>query len=276
MKKLFIAFLLLLSANILSAQTINEVIESFMIANGGKEKLTSIKSIQIESVMNMERMGTSATVKFFREKDKLFRVQSSNPMGGDEESFTLITDTAAYTYVPAFNTPMGSMEASLTKFTPEEFAAVNFQKDCDGFFAPLVNYEAKGHTAVLEGDEKVNGVECYKINLKLATGQSITYFISKANYQVRRLQATAPIVLELMGMSAMNRAFRGNRNDETKRERSQRENRKIDIDYEKYKLFNGIPFPTKQTVQLGMMQLELENTSFKINEPINAKWYLVK
>ncbi|MBX2931459.1 MAG: hypothetical protein KF781_05885 [Chitinophagaceae bacterium] len=291
MKKLFIAIFLFIGfTSFLQAQTVEEVINSFVEANGGIEKLTSIKSLQIESVMNLEQMGSSATVTFIREKDKLFRVQSTNPMGGNEESYTIITDTVGYTYVPAFNSPMGSMEASLTKFTPEELAAAAYQKDCEGFFAPLVNYAIKGHTPTLEKSEKVNGVDCYKVDLKLKTGQELTYFISKANYQVRRVQTSVPIAFEMMGMSAMNRAFRGgggrerrneNNNEERGGERpnrNQRErgNRKIDIDYEKYKLFNGIPFPTKQTVQLGMMQLALENTHFKINEPINPKWYLVQ
>lgn len=285
MKKLFVAIFLFVSFSSLQAQTIDEVIDNFVVANGGKEKLNSITSLKIESVMNLEQMGSSANIKFIREKDKLFRVQSTNPMGGDEESFTVITDTAGYTFVPALNTPMGSMEANLTKLTPEEFAANAYLKDCDGFFAPLVNYSVKGHTATLDGSEKVNGVDCYKVNLKLKSGQDFIYYISKANYQVRRIQAAVPIALEMMGMSAMNRAFRGGerrsggeRGERNERggDRSQRANRKIDIDFEKYKLFNGVPFPTKQTVQLGMMQLQLENTNFKINESIEEKWYLVK
>ncbi|HNE94142.1 MAG TPA: hypothetical protein PKZ66_08475, partial [Chitinophagaceae bacterium] len=110
-----------------------------------------------------------------------------------------------------------------------------------------------------------------KVNLKLKSGQEMTFYISKANAQVRRLQVSAPIALDMMGMSAMRRSFGGGG------ERSSRmANRKIDIDYEKYKLFNGIPFPTKQSVSLGMMQLQLDNLSIKVNEPINARWYQVK
>lgn len=269
MKKLFLAVFLSFSVFYINAQTADEIIGKFVEANGGLEKLSSIHSLQVESTMNIEQMGSTITIVTLKEKNKLFRIQSSSPMS-NEESFTVITDTAGYTFIPAMNSPMGSMDASLTKFNNEEFIASAYQKDCEGLFAPLVNYVSKGHTATYEGSEKVNGVECDKINLKLKTGQEMIFFISKTNSQVRRLQVAAPIALDMMGMSAMRRAFGGG-------ERSNKmASRKIDIDYEKYKLFNGIPLPTKQTVQLGMMQMQLDNISFKINEPINARWYMVK
>lgn len=283
MKKIFFALCLFFALPNVQAQTVDDVINHFIEANGGLEKLSSITSLQIESEMNLEQMGTTVSIKSFKEKNKLFRMQSSSPMS-EGESFTVVTDTAGYTFVPAMNSPMGSTEASLTKFTEEEFKAANYQKDCEGFFAPLVNYKEKGYAATLDGTEKVNGVECDKVILKLNTGQEMTYYISKANAQVRRLSVAAPIALDMMGMSAMRRGFGGGggerrrpdgegKNGERRRGNSER---KIDIDYEKYKLFNGIPFPTRQTLQLGMMQLQLDNLSIKINEPINKRWYLVQ
>jgi hypothetical protein len=162
---------------------------------------------------------------------------------------------------------MGSMDASLTKFTAEELAAMAYQKDCEGYFAQLVNYEAKGSKAALAGTDKVNGTDCDKVKLTLKTGQEMTFYISKLNGQVRRLQVSAPIAFELMGVSAMMKAFGG---------ASRMGDRKIDIDYEKYKIFEGILFPTRQSIQLGPMTLAVENTSFKINQPIDPKWYKIK
>ncbi|MCU0323283.1 MAG: hypothetical protein MUE72_12760 [Chitinophagaceae bacterium] len=266
MKKLSSLFLLLFVVIVAHAQTVEEVVGRFIEAHGGKEKLSSINSIQVESALNLEQMGITITIKNIREKNKLFRVQSSSPMGG-EESFTVVTDTAGYSFTPAFNSPMGSSEASLTKFTEAELTAIAYQKDCEGYFAQLVDYETKGSKATLIGKDKVNGTECDKVKLTLKTGQEMVYFISQANGQVRRLQVAAPVAMEMMGMSSMMKAFGGS---------SRMGERKIDIDYEKYKIFDGIPFPTKQSIQLGPMALVVENTSFKINQPIDAKWYLVK
>ena len=50
----------------------------------------------------------------------------------------------------------------------------------------------------------------------------------------------------------------------------------INYDYEKYKLFDGFPFPTRQSISLGPMQVVIENSGFKVNQTIDPKWYKVK
>lgn len=265
MKKLPLFIFSILIATISMAQTVEEVIGRFIDGNGGKEKLTSITSLQVESVLNLEQMGLTVNITNIKEHKKLFRIQSSSSMS-EGSSFTVVTDTAGYTYSPAINSPMGSMEASLTKLTSEEMNKMSYQKDCEGYFAQLVDYEAKGSTAVLAGKDKINNVSCDKVKLTLKTGQEMMYYISEGNGQIKRVQVAAPVAMEMMGMSGMMRGMGGNRMGD----------RKIDIDYEKYKLFDGIPFPTKQSIQLGPMTLVVENTSFILNKPIEAKWYLVQ
>lgn len=250
----------------LQAQTVDEVINRFIEAHGGLEKLNSINTLQVQSALNLEQMGMTISITNIREKNKLFRIQTSSPMGS-EESFTILTDTAGYSYTPAINSPMGSMDAALTKFSSEELTKLAYQKDCEGYFAQLVNYAEKGSKATLVGKDKVNGNECDKVKITLKTGQEMIFFISEANGQVKRLQVAAPIAMEMMGAGGMMKAFGGG---------SRMGDRKIDIDFEKYKIFDGIPFPTKQSIQLGPMALLVEHSSFKINQPIDAKWYLVK
>jgi hypothetical protein len=268
MKKLFLSLLSLVVINLTQAQTVEEVINNFIEANGGKERLNSINSIQIKSTLVLEQMGMNITIITVREKDKLFRIQTSSPMGGND-SYTVINDTAGYRYVPAMNGPMGSVEESLTPLSKEEFVKQAYQKDCAGYFAQLVDYAAKGSTAVLDGKEKVNDVECDKVKLTLKTGQEMTFYISQANSQVKRVKLNASIAMEMMGMSGMMRGFGGGGN-------RQREDRKIEIDYEKYKIFDGYPFPTKQKIQLGPFAVLVENNSFEINKPIAPVWYKVQ
>ena len=248
------------------AQTADEVINKFIDAHGGKERLNAITSLQVESVLNLEQMGMTINITNIKQKEKLFRIQTSSPMS-TEESFTILTDTSGYTYTPAINSPMGNMDASLTKFTDQELINQAYQKDCAGYFAQLVDYAIKGSTATLIGAEKANDVLCDKIQLKLKTGQEMVYFIAQTNGQVKRIQVQASIAMEMMGMGSMMKAFGGGQ---------RMGDRKIDIQYEKYKIFDGYPFPTKQSVSLGPMQVVVENTSFKVNQPIDAKWFLVK
>lgn len=267
MKKLVFFIFSIVAFVAVKAQTVDEVIEKFIQANGGKERLNSINSLQVQSSITLEQMGGMViNITNIKEKNKLFRIQSSSPMGGDE-SYTLINDTAGYSFTPAFNSPMGSMEASLTKFTNEELVKQAYQKDCAGYFAQLVDYAAKGNTASLVGKEKVNDVDCDKVSLKLKSGQEMIFFIAETNGQVKRLQVAAGTAMEMLGMSGMMKAFGGG---------GSRNDRKIDIDFDKYKIFDGFPFPTKQSVQLGPMQLVIENSNFKVNQPIDARWYLLK
>jgi hypothetical protein len=53
-------------------------------------------------------------------------------------------------------------------YTTEEIAAASLQSDLDG---PLVDYTAKGTKVELEGTEKVESRDCYKLKLTLKSGQ---------------------------------------------------------------------------------------------------------
>ncbi len=246
------------------AQTLEEVVNRFIEASGGMERLKAIKSLQVESTLNMAQFGSQPEMHVIRVKDSLFRIQSGSPMGGDD-SYTLINDTVGYVFIPTMRGPGGGMEASLTRMTPEEVAAQQYQKDCSGYFGPLVDYQTKGHTAVLSGKQKVGDVECDKVTLTLKTGQEFTYFIAP-NGQVKRVQMPALVALETMGMSGMAKMFGNNKRDA---------GRKIEINYEKYKIFDGYPMPTKQTISLGMMNIEINNYNISINKPVDPKYLKV-
>jgi len=268
MKKSLFFIFTICSFVVAKSQTADSVINRFIEANGGKERLNSINTLQVQSVLNMEQMGMSINITSIKQKNKLFRIQSSNPMAS-EDSYTCITDTAGYSYTPAINSPMGSIDAALTKFTAEELAEQQYQTDCSGFFAQLVDYAEKGCTATFTGTEKVADIVCDKVKLKTKFGQEMVYFISQLNGQVRRVQVSAPVAMEMMGLSSMMKAFGGGG-------AGRMGDRKLDIDYEKYKLFDGFPFPTRQSISLGPMQVVIENSGFQVNQTIDPKWYKVK
>jgi hypothetical protein len=267
LKKIVILFAAALFVGAASAQTLEEAIATFTDGNGGKDRLMAINSIQVQSTMSLPMMGMQSNITTIREKNKLFRIQTSGGMS-TEATFTVITDTAGYTYTPAIPGfgGFGGMEAAFTKMTAEEMQQQAYQKDCAGFFGPLVDYAAKGHKAALGKSEKVNDVDCYQIKLTLNTGQEMNYFIAKNNGQVKRIQLPASVALESFGMGSAMKMFGGGRNVD----------RKIDVDYEKYKIFDGFPMPTKQTLKLGSMAVDIENTAIKVNQPIDAKWYQAK
>lgn len=270
MKKIaFLIFCTILIFQLSIAQNVDSVLQKFYDANGGLDRLRSISTMQISSAINLEQFGASINLTTIRDKNKLYRMQSSSPMS-ESESYTVIYDTAGYMFTPAMHGPMGDVDAAMTKLNDEDFKMQAYQKDCEGFFSPLVDYQQKGSKAELVGNENVSGAECSKVKITTINLQEMIFYISNVTGQVKRMQISAKIALQMVGMGSMMRMIGGNR------ENSKAANRKFDVDFEKYKLFSGIPFPTKISVQMGMRSVVLENTNVVLNQPIAKKWYDLK
>jgi hypothetical protein len=202
-----------------------------------------------------------------KEKGKLFRRQIGGIMGmGD--SFTMITDTAGYIYIPAMRGfgDMQGTEAITSRIPDAEVAAQQYELDCAGAFGDLVNYAAKGHKAEFVGTEKVTKVPCYKVKLTLKTGQLITYYFDTQTGLVKQMEATGDMAANISGFGSMMKAFgRGMKKDD-----------KATLYVKEYKDVNGVKFPAKYTLGFGPIESEIENLAIKVNEGLEEKWYHVK
>jgi len=159
--------LFLVSIQFVSAQTVDEVIDKYIAARGGKEKLMSIKSIYMEG--SREMMGAEVTVKITKEQGKLSRTEFE--MAGSTGYF-LVTDKEAWTLIPMRSpTP--------TKVPDDALPAMQTETDITG---PLVDYVAKGHKAELIGKDTVNGNLAYKVKLTTKAGKEINYWIDGTTY----------------------------------------------------------------------------------------------
>lgn len=277
--------LFLLTATLTAkSQTAEEILAKYEAAAGGREKLEGIKTLEVISSVKMSVMGQSIELPLtlVREKGKLFRRQIGGIMGmGD--SFTMITDTSGVVFIPPMRGfgggggfdrggggfgggPLSASEPTITKIKPEEVAAQQYELDCAGPFAELVNFAAKGHSAQLLGTEKVSKVPCYKIKMTLKTGQVVTYFIDTQTSLVKQVEATGEMAANLTGFSSLMKAFGSNLGKNTKATILVKEYREID----------GFQYPQKFALNFGPLETEVENTSVNINDPLEAKWYKVK
>ncbi len=172
---LFVVFILaLVFAQFANAQSVDEIINQYIIARGGKEKLNSIKSVYFEGTRQM--MGNEVQVKVTRVDGKLNRVDFE--FGGNS-GYTIITPDKGWTYIPMRSDKPEEMPAARLKTMQD-------QLDIAG---PLVDYAAKGYKAALKGKETVNGKEAYKIELTNAAGKDITYYIdTKTNLLIQTRQ----------------------------------------------------------------------------------------
>lgn len=159
--------ILLVAVQFASGQTVDEVIEKYEKARGGKDKLAGIKSIYMEG--SREMMGGEVTVKITREQGKLSRAEFEM---GASNGFVLVTQQAAWNYFP------GRME------TPQKLpaeAVADLQTDLD-IAGPLVEYAAKGHKAELLGKDTVDGITCFRIKLTTISGKEIKYWIDTSTF----------------------------------------------------------------------------------------------
>jgi hypothetical protein len=263
MKKFFLSVLSFVFITTVFSQTADEVINKFIEATGGKEKLKAINTLQYTQTINMKTpMGSFALpMQFYREKNKLFRMQASMKFGADSfDFFTVVTDTAGYIRLPEL--PMLGSDGGIKKMEEKDRAAQAFHFDPAGLFAGLVDYTTKGSKVELLTDEKVNTEDCYKIRYTSVAGDTVNYFISKANNLVVRTDTKGNVAASMSGLGSL---MGGMENRAEKAE--------VTALFSDYTNVNGIKIPVKSVIKNQMGDAESEITDIKINEPIEAKWY---
>lgn len=247
---LFVLFLV--SVQFAAAQTVDEVIDKYIAARGGKEKLMAIKSIYMEG--SREMMGNEVAIKVIKVQGKLSRTEFEM---GATNGFNLITDKEAWNYFP-----MRSQEPQ--KVADSLVPIIQTELDIAG---PLVDYVAKGHKAELIGKENVGDIVCFKIKLTTKAGKSISYWIQADNYLL--LQST-PLGGMMMGRRRDN--AEGGAPPPGEKPKAGR----AFIMYKDYKAVDGIMFPHSIETRTEGGELQGGGTTFdkiELNKPVDEKLY---
>lgn len=218
------------------AQSVDEVINKYVEARGGKEKLNSIQSLYMEGIRPM--MGTDIPIKITVVQGKLFRTDFEF---GGTSGYSIVTPTKGWSYVP--------MRSQNAEPIPDA-ALKNMQGQLD-IAGPLVDYAAKGNKVELEGKETIDGREAYKIKLTTSAGRDIIYYIdTKTNLLIQSKQM-APAM--------------GNSNAQP---------RELITNYSDYKSFDGVLFP--QTISNPGTGPQAGSTTFdkiELNKKIDESLY---
>lgn len=149
------------------AQTADDIIERFIAARGGEEKLNSIDSIYMEG--KLENTRSEVRIKITKIQGKLYRIQYEFE---GNETYTVVTPERGWHYFPAQSENPQEMRLA-------EFKSMQLELDITG---PLLNYKSKGQQAVSQGKEMINERECYRIQLISPDGKDSIYFIETKNY----------------------------------------------------------------------------------------------
>jgi len=166
----FIAWsvLLLALSTLAKAQTVDDVINKYIDAIGGRAVIASLQSLRIEGALNV--MGSDLSYKATVVNGKAFKSETS--VYGST-IIQCVTDTSGWTLNPM----MGDS-------SPEVLSADHAKAARSSIYiaGPLVDYKSKGYSAVLIGREDVDGVSAYKIHLFDDGGTDAMYYIDPNTY----------------------------------------------------------------------------------------------
>ena len=172
----FLIILLLAGiSQIVSAQSVDEIIAKHITAMGGADKLSKLKSVAI--IANMEVMNMEMPVKITVVQDKGFRTETT------VQGMTIVQATDGVKGWMINPMTGDGKPVELPKEAVQQYAS---QTDLTG----LYNYKQKGHQLTLEGEQDLDGAKVYKIVATLKNGAKQENYISKDTYYLLKVVAT--------------------------------------------------------------------------------------
>jgi len=174
MKKLILAASGLLIFTMLNAQTLDEIVKKYSVANK-LDKVSSLSTVKITAKMSMMGMDMNMEM-WMKNPNKIKTVTSFN----GQDIIAAFDGVKGYTINPM----MGSTDP--VEMTPDQIKQTS---NSNIFQNTLVNYFKNGQLS-LEGEEKVNEKPAYKIKANLDGGNTAYMFIDKESFLLMKTSAT--------------------------------------------------------------------------------------
>ena len=233
----FVVFILcLVFVQFVNGQSVDDIIDQYITARGGKDKIAAITSVHFEGMRQMN--GNEVDLKITKVDGKLSRTEFS--VGGNN-GYVIVTPDKGWTYIPM-------MSDNVNEIPEARLKSMQDQMDIAG---PLFNYAAKGYKATLQGKDTIGGHEAWKIQLSNDAGKNMTFYIdTKSNLLIQSKQMSEG----------------GGRNNSGPTE--------IVTDYSDYKDIDGVMFP--QTINIegsGMGAGSMTFDKIEVNQPVDEKLY---
>lgn len=148
-----------------AAQTVDEIIAKHFEARGGVEKIKAVKSVRFTGRAELGP-GLQAPVTMEVKRPGMSRLDLT---------------VQGMTMVQAYDGTTGWQIVPFQgKTDPEPLSAddlKDIQEQSDSIDGPLMDYKAKGNEVELQGKEKVEGADCFKLRVKVKNGNVHTLYI---------------------------------------------------------------------------------------------------
>jgi hypothetical protein len=162
------------------AQSADDIIAKYIDATGGKEKLSAINSVVMQS--SIEVMGNEAPSTTTILNGKGYRNESDF---NGQKIVQVVTDKGGWGVNPlAGNTDPQPLPDEQYKASQDQIYVV-----------PFLDYAARGEKAEFEGQEKVGDVNAYKVKFTNKDGVATTYYFDPSTYYIIKTSRSS----EMMG-----------------------------------------------------------------------------
>ncbi|HXB39844.1 MAG TPA: hypothetical protein VNZ49_04830 [Bacteroidia bacterium] len=173
MNKIKVFFILLCASFFTQAQTVDEVIENYIKAIGGRDKIKAIQSAKTDIKMKaqMFEFPTTAYIK----KDGSMRTET------EIQGLKIIQ---AYNSTDSVGWSVNPMQGDNKAHKMNDEQRKEMSQENDKLESPLIDYKKKGHTAELLGKEDLEGDEVFKIMLTKKNGNITYYYIDTQSFLI--------------------------------------------------------------------------------------------
>lgn len=145
------ALFVFVSIQSITAQTAEEIIDSYLETIGGKDKIAAIKSIKMTG--KGQAQGMEIPVTMYQKAPSKQRLDIA--FQGKEMTQLCFNGEEGWS--------VNFMTMKPEKWDKEQSNIM--KQEADDLPDPFLNYEKKGYTVTLEGKETIEGTECHKIKL---------------------------------------------------------------------------------------------------------------
>jgi outer membrane lipoprotein-sorting protein len=173
----FFLFAIFVPASPFNAQTIEEILEKMIEAQGGRTALQDITDTTKISYVEMVRMGLGGSLTTYQKEPNLLRTEA-------RVQGRLVTQAFDGETAWMIN-PITGGEEEMPPPMAEGFARSAFGNDA------LLHPDKYGIVYSLEGEESVEEHDCYVVSQNYSDGFTITLFIDKETFLVSKTTNTA-------------------------------------------------------------------------------------
>ncbi len=168
-KKSVLVILTTLTVQLSWAQTSDEIINKYIDAIGGKEKLLALKTLKMTGSLSVQGLEVSVITTAVQAVG--FRSDISVP--GMGEGYQIMTPTKGISFMPFQG------QSSPEEVDADRLKSGQLSLDIQSY---LLNYKEKGHAVELVGKEKVEGADCFHLKLTTNIGKIVQVFIDATTY----------------------------------------------------------------------------------------------